>query len=116
GPLVMVEIIGSTIGNTIQLLNYTITQTALLPVLLPALAATTALAPVGVVGGGVGADADAYPSSRTAACPAADAGWPTFGVHARLRVHGRRLGHGCPSRGGEQNPQEGGLQAGRRRS
>ncbi|WP_074413485.1 hypothetical protein [Mycolicibacterium fortuitum] len=62
------------------------------------------------------ADADAYPSSRTAACPAADAGWPTFGVHARLRVHGRRLGHGCPSRGGEQNPQEGGLQAGRRRS
>ncbi|WP_234812175.1 PPE family protein, partial [Mycolicibacter longobardus] len=55
-PLAMVEIIGSTIGNTIQALNYLITQTALLPALLPALAGTTLLAPVGVIGGlGIGA-------------------------------------------------------------
>lgn len=55
-PMAMVEIVTSTIGNTIQALNYLITQTALLPVLLPALAATTVLAPVGVLGGlGIGA-------------------------------------------------------------
>ncbi|MEB3035145.1 PPE family protein, partial [[Mycobacterium] nativiensis] len=55
-PMAMVEIVTSTIGNTIQALNYLITQTALLPALLPALAATTALAPVGVLGGlGIGA-------------------------------------------------------------
>ncbi|WP_327083229.1 PPE family protein, partial [Mycolicibacter heraklionensis] len=55
-PMAMVEIVGSTIGNTIQALNYLITQTALLPALLPALAATTVLAPAGVIGGlGIGA-------------------------------------------------------------
>ncbi|ORW13653.1 PPE family protein, partial [Mycolicibacter longobardus] len=55
-PLAMVEIIGSTIGNTIQVLNYSLTQTALLPALLPLLAGSTVLAPAGVIGGlGIGA-------------------------------------------------------------
>lgn len=55
-PMAMVEIVGSTIGNTIQALNYLITQTALIPALLPALAATSVLAPAGVIGGlGIGA-------------------------------------------------------------
>ncbi|MGB6202073.1 PPE family protein, partial [Mycolicibacter algericus] len=54
-PLAMVEIVGATIGNTIQALNYLITQTALIPALLPALAATSVLAPAGVLGGlGIG--------------------------------------------------------------
>lgn len=46
-PLAMVEIVGATIGNTIQALNYLVTQTALIPALLPALAATSVLAPAG---------------------------------------------------------------------
>ncbi|WP_067970327.1 PPE family protein, partial [Mycolicibacter icosiumassiliensis] len=55
-PLAMVEIVTSTIGNTIQALHYLIAQTVLLPALLPALAATTVLAPAGVIGGlGIGA-------------------------------------------------------------
>ncbi|WP_109560180.1 PPE family protein, partial [Mycolicibacter terrae] len=55
-PMAMVEIVGATIGNTIQALNYLITQTALIPALLPTLAATTVLAPAGVLGGlGIGA-------------------------------------------------------------
>lgn len=55
-PLAMVEIVTATIGNTIQALNYLITQTALIPALLPALAATSVLAPAGVIGGlGIGA-------------------------------------------------------------
>ncbi|MGB3331628.1 MAG: PPE family protein, partial [Mycobacterium sp.] len=55
-PMAMVEIVTSTIGNTIQALNYLLTQTILLPALLPALAATSVLAPAGVIGGlGIGA-------------------------------------------------------------
>lgn len=78
-PLVMVEIIGSTIGNTIQLLNYTITQTALLPVLLPALAATTALAPVGVVGG-LGVGALAHHATTEAVVPPPSPAPPSAGL------------------------------------
>ena len=55
-PMAMVEIVGATIGNTIQALNYLVTQTVLIPALLPLLAGTTVLAPAGVIGGlGLGA-------------------------------------------------------------
>ncbi|NDJ88568.1 PPE family protein [Mycolicibacter kumamotonensis] len=55
-PLAMIEIVGATIGNTVQALNYLITQTALIPALLPMLVGSAVLAPVGVLGGlGIGA-------------------------------------------------------------
>ncbi|MEO6794518.1 MAG: PPE family protein, partial [Mycobacterium sp.] len=55
-PMAMVEIVGATIGNTIQALNYLVTQTVLIPALLPLLAGSTVLAPAGVLGGlGIGA-------------------------------------------------------------
>ena len=55
-PLAMVEIVGSTIGNTIQLLHYLISETVLLPVLAAGFAGTSLLAPAGVLGGlGIGA-------------------------------------------------------------
>jgi len=55
-PLAMVEIVGSTIGNTIQALNYLITQTVLLPALAATMAGTTVLGSAGVIGGlGIGA-------------------------------------------------------------
>ncbi|MGV0635781.1 PPE family protein, partial [Mycolicibacillus trivialis] len=57
-PLAMVEMVGSTFGNVVQVLNYLVTQTALLPALVPLLASPMLLAPPAVLGGlGIGAAA-----------------------------------------------------------
>lgn len=79
-PLAMVEIVGSTIGNTIQLLHYLLDQTlALIPAVLPLLAAAVVpvIAPVGFLPGLAGlAGLDAWP----AITPVAPLGTPPFGV------------------------------------
>lgn len=88
-PLAMVEIVGATIGNTIQALNYLITQTALIPALLPALAATSVLAPAGVLGGlGIGGLAHHFAAAAAVPPPPTPAGPPSVTMPAYMYMVG----------------------------
>ncbi|OHU95643.1 PPE family protein, partial [Mycobacterium talmoniae] len=71
-PLATVEMIGSTIGNTVQLLHYLIQQTVLVPVIAALAASSTLLAPPALLGGfGLAALAKLAPAAVAPVLPPA---------------------------------------------